>query len=77
MPHHDTLTTRQKQIVRGWADGLTDSQIASRLDISSHTVNRHIRTVFIKLNARTRAQAMFHFMLFQGYRNFKSVSGRR
>ena len=71
------LSIRQKQIIRGWADGLTDAQIASRLDISSHTVNRHIRTVFDRLNARTRVQAMFHFMLFQGYRNFKSVSRKR
>jgi len=73
----EQLTHRQKQIIRGWANGLTDAQIASHLDISIHTVNRHIRTVFIRLNARTRVQAMFHFMLFQGYRNFKSVSGRR
>lgn len=67
------LTPIQKQVLRGWCDSLTYAQIASRLSVSVDTVRDHQRALFTKLNARTRAQAVFHFMLHQGYRPFRRV----
>lgn len=73
----ETLTLRQKQVLRGICDALTDAQIASRLDISRRSVRQHVSALFIRLNARSRAQAVFHFMLHQGYRPFRRVSRKR
>lgn len=36
--------------------GLTDKQIASRLDISFSTVRTHLKHVFYKLSVNNRAQ---------------------
>lgn len=71
------LTTRQKQVLRGTCDGLTDRQIASRLGVSYSAVRNHFQALFIKLNARTKSQMVFHFMLHQGYRHFRQVSRKR
>jgi len=67
------LTFRQKQIIRGMCDGLTDRQIAVNLGISFSSVRGHISLLFIKLNARSRTQMVFHFMLQQGHRHFRRV----
>ena len=40
------------------AEGLTNKEIARRLDISLHTVKFHIESVFRKLGARTRTEAV-------------------
>jgi DNA-binding CsgD family transcriptional regulator len=36
------------------ADGLTNSQVASTMSLSRHTVDFHLRQVFRKLNIRSR-----------------------
>jgi DNA-binding CsgD family transcriptional regulator len=40
------------------ADGLANKEIAARLGISSHTVKTHVQSVFAKLGAETRAEAV-------------------
>ncbi|MBI0390822.1 MULTISPECIES: LuxR C-terminal-related transcriptional regulator [Thermoactinomyces] len=52
------LTHREKQILRFSANGLSTKQIAARLKISEHTVNEYIRSVFKKLHAKNRAEAV-------------------
>jgi DNA-binding CsgD family transcriptional regulator len=34
-------------------DGLTYSEVADELGISTHTVNRHVQSIFEKTNTRT------------------------
>lgn len=52
------LTPRETQILDAIADGLTNKAIARRLGISLHTVKFHVESVFRKLGASTRAEAV-------------------
>jgi DNA-binding CsgD family transcriptional regulator len=52
------LTPREAQILDAIADGLSNKAIARRLGISLHTVKFHIESVFRKLGARTRTEAV-------------------
>ena len=52
------LTPRETQILDAIADGLTNKAIARRLGISLHTVKFHVESVFRKLGARTRTEAV-------------------
>jgi DNA-binding CsgD family transcriptional regulator len=52
------LTARQREILDLVGDGLTDAQIAARLQLSVKTVNNHVTAVLGKLGVRSRAQAV-------------------
>ncbi|WP_427795428.1 LuxR C-terminal-related transcriptional regulator [Clavibacter nebraskensis] len=54
----DPLTERERVIVACLAEGLTVSQMAGRLFISPNTVKSHVRSVYRKLDASTRAEAV-------------------
>ena len=45
--------TRIAQLVR---DGLTNQQVAHRLDVSPHTVNYHLRQIYRKLDVASRVE---------------------
>ena len=53
-----TLTPRELEVLRMIADGLGNKQIAARLAISEHTVKFHVGSVFAKMHASTRAEAV-------------------
>jgi DNA-binding NarL/FixJ family response regulator len=52
------LSDRECEILRMVANGMTSGEIARRLVISPMTVNTHMKHVYHKLQARTRAQAV-------------------
>jgi DNA-binding NarL/FixJ family response regulator len=52
------LTPRETEILRLLADGLANKQVAARLGISEHTVKTHVASLFEKLGADTRAEAV-------------------
>jgi DNA-binding CsgD family transcriptional regulator len=52
------LTPREFEVLDCLAAGLTNKAIARRLDISLHTVKFHVESVFKKLGARTRTEAV-------------------
>lgn len=52
------LTVREREILTWAATGKTDSEIASILNMSEHTVDTHLRHVFTKLGANTRSLAI-------------------
>jgi predicted ATPase/DNA-binding CsgD family transcriptional regulator len=50
------LTSREQQVAQLVADGLTNSQIAARLGVSSRTVVSHLEHIRAKLDLSTRTQ---------------------
>ena len=52
------LTVREEQILFALADGLTDSEIAAEVYLSTHTVKAHMKVLFGKLGARNRTHAV-------------------
>ena len=52
------LTTREREVLRLVAEGLTNAAIAERLWISPGTVRRHLENVYSKLGVHTRTAAV-------------------
>ncbi|MFF2045700.1 LuxR C-terminal-related transcriptional regulator [Kitasatospora sp. NPDC058170] len=52
------LSSREREIMGLVANGLSNSAIALRLSIAPGTVKRHLRNVFVKLNAVSRIDAV-------------------
>lgn len=53
-----TLTPRETEVLGMIADGLGNKIIAGRLGISTHTVKFHIASIFAKLEAGSRTEAV-------------------
>jgi DNA-binding NarL/FixJ family response regulator len=51
------LTTRELEVLRGVARGLSNKQIGRELDLAEVTIKLHLRTIFRKVGARTRSEA--------------------
>jgi len=52
------LTPREIEVLRMIAEGLGNKEIASKLGISDHTVKFHTSSIFAKLGASNRAEAV-------------------
>jgi DNA-binding NarL/FixJ family response regulator len=57
-PAPRTLSAREVEVLDLVAEGLSNYQIASRLDLTEATVKRHLRNIFIKLEAVSRIDAV-------------------
>jgi DNA-binding CsgD family transcriptional regulator len=51
------LTDRQRQILQYIAAGFTNGQIATRLNVSEHTVRKHVENIFARLDVTSRTAA--------------------
>lgn len=56
------LTTRELEVLRLVAQGLTDAQIAEHLIISARTVNSHLTSIYSKLGVTSRSAATRYAM---------------
>ena len=52
----DDLTKRERQVAQSVSDGLSNREIAARLNISERTVKARLTAVFQKLGVRDRVQ---------------------
>ncbi len=55
---HALLTPRELEVLATLGEGMTNKAIARRLNISLHTVKFHVESLFRKLGARTRTEAV-------------------
>ena len=54
----DILTKREKEILKLLSDGRNSNEIADDLFLSFHTVRKHIRNIYDKLQVKTQAEAV-------------------
>jgi DNA-binding NarL/FixJ family response regulator len=57
-PAPNTLSNREWEVLKLIAGGATNKEIAGELFISPHTVKDHTRTLYRRLGARNRAEAI-------------------
>ncbi len=50
------MTPREREVINLIAEGLSNKEIASRLNLATHTVKSHVRNVMEKLTLHTRLQ---------------------
>jgi DNA-binding NarL/FixJ family response regulator len=53
------LTERELQVVRCLAEGLTNREIAERLNLSQHTIKNYLFRIFDKLGVSSRVELLF------------------
>lgn len=54
----DILTRREKEVLQLVSEGLSNREIAERLQIAENTVKNHLRNILEKLHMQNRAQAV-------------------
>jgi len=57
VPPPDGLSPRELEVLRLLAAGESNAQIARRLGLSTHTIERHVANLYRKIGARGRADA--------------------
>ena len=58
--HLGGLTSRELQILLEMTKGATDKEIAQKTNVGTTTVKSHIRSIFRKIGARNRTQAVVY-----------------
>lgn len=56
--HAYQLTNRQFEILKLLTDGLSNKEIAAKINLSARTIDMHIRNIFDRLNCRSRTEAV-------------------
>ena len=56
------LTRREREMLASLAGGMTNSQIATKMDISLNTVKFHLKNLYDKLHVTNRAQAVARYL---------------
>jgi DNA-binding NarL/FixJ family response regulator len=67
------LTTRQLEVLKLVANGMSNLQIADNLYISAKTVDHHISAIFSKLNLHSRIEAAIFLQSNFANQNFPNI----
>lgn len=57
-PLNVSLTKRENEVLKHLVEGLNNSEIASKLNITVHTVKAHIHNIYTKLSVQGRIEAV-------------------
>lgn len=60
------LSKREQEVLALLGEGLTNSEIAARLFISTKTAGNHVSSVLAKLNLRSRTEAAAYAVRYLG-----------
>ncbi len=74
--HLGGLTSRELEILLEMTKGATDREIARKIHVSTTTVKSHIRSIFHKIGARNRTQAVVYVLKSGLARNKHGPPGR-
>ena len=69
----DGLTNRESEILALLSEGLSNKEIADRVDISYDTVRAHLRHIYEKLHVRGRTEAVKMYLKSPGF----SIAGKQ
>lgn len=58
---NNLLTSREVDVLRLLADGMSYKMAAAQLDISFHTVNTHIKKIYEKLHVQSLGEAIAYY----------------
>ncbi|SDB84881.1 response regulator [Paraburkholderia lycopersici] len=72
----ETLTARERDIVRELARGASNKEIARALDLAESTVKIHVRNILRKLNLTSRVQVAIYAMEHEGMADGAGERGR-
>jgi NarL family two-component system response regulator YdfI len=59
---HRPLSQRELQVLEMTSLGLTNNQIARRLEVSEHAIKFHLSSIFRKLGVSNRTEAAVAFL---------------
>jgi len=76
-PSAETLTARERDIVRELARGASNKEIARALDLAESTVKIHVRNILRKLNLTSRVQVAIYAMGQDGMTGAVGGAGER
>ncbi|HEX9045890.1 MAG TPA: response regulator transcription factor [Verrucomicrobiae bacterium] len=62
VPNADSLTAREEEILRLLTEGLSNKEIAQKINIAAGTVRNHLANMFKKLHVRCRTEAAAKFI---------------
>ncbi len=75
--HVGGLSSRELEILGEMTKGATDREIARKMDVSATTVKSHTRSIFRKLGARNRTQAVAYVLQNGMIRSVESMGSTR
>ena len=61
------LSQREQQVLWRLSDGLRNKEVATVLNISTYTVQTHVRNIYAKMGVRSIAQAVARFFRSEGH----------
>jgi DNA-binding NarL/FixJ family response regulator len=61
----DGLSRREREVLEFASRGLTNGQMASRLDVSTHAVKFHLASIYRKLGVANRTEAAVAYLRYQ------------
>ena len=62
----EILTVRQQEILSLLAEGISNKEIANRLNIAEGTVKIHLQAIFDRIGVRRRTKAILWFVALTG-----------